>query len=312
MEITKNNNNNSQSTSNYESTIPQQISTQYPGGGGGGSPLDQSLSPSSQPRERLPTTILGILKECNIGSSPISLGNCKSDTMEKEWLLKCIVVLIDHLLSIGDNYSNNHQEFLPDNMRLPMITVDMYITRIMKYSPCSKECFITILIQVGGVSVDEINRMEIDLLKLLEFDLSAKVELYNEYCKYIELYNSKLQSFLKVATPIDLRLVITDPYILNFGKNLPPTCLSQSLSSFNSINSNTNNQNGNNHLSNHLVPNQVKQQQQKSNSSNNLKNQQPTNQQQQSQQQSQQQYLHQQQQPISSTFRYHPQPNAVA
>eukprot|EP01132_Coremiostelium_polycephalum_P004067 gene4067-5092_t len=94
-----------------------QLSTQFP-----------TTSNSSSPP---PVTILSILKE-----GRITLGEFTNSWNENgDWLLRSLVMCINQLLSVGDQYPNNHSQFLPEHMKLPMITIDGYIARILKYSP---------------------------------------------------------------------------------------------------------------------------------------------------------------------------------
>ncbi|EGC28342.1 hypothetical protein DICPUDRAFT_93345 [Dictyostelium purpureum] len=226
----------------------QQISTQFTG-------------------NQQPVTFLSILNEGKIQLGEVS----NSWGQNGDWVLRALVMSINQLLSINDQYPNNHSQFLPEHMKLPMITIEGYIARIIKYSPCSKECFIIILMyidrliqkrnfivnsynihrilitcvlvaakylddifynnqfysQVGGVSVKEINTMEIDLLKLLSFDVSARVNEYTVYFEHFKSYCEKLQLTLNfqpntkgLPEPIPLELHMTTTS--NKNNNLSP------------------------------------------------------------------------------------------
>ncbi|KYQ96827.1 Non-receptor tyrosine kinase spore lysis A [Tieghemostelium lacteum] len=209
-----------------------QLSTQYP---------NSQHSPPQQ--QSVPLTILSLLKD-----KKIQLGDYTNSWGENgDWLLRGLVVCINTLLSINDQYPNNFSQFLPEHMKLPMITIEGYIGRIIKYSPCSKECFITILMyidrliqnrhfivnsynihrilitcvlvaakylddifynnqfysQVGGVSVKEINIMELDLLKLLSYDVSIPLRTYQTYVTSFERYVKQIQLTLKY--PVNLK-----------------------------------------------------------------------------------------------------------
>ncbi|EFA80349.1 Non-receptor tyrosine kinase [Heterostelium album PN500] len=242
---------------------PQQLATQYP------------PSPTSQQ-----TTILSILQEGRMQLDDIS---SKPET-SSDCLLRSLVLCINQLLAYGDQLSNNYTQFLPDNMRLPMITIDLYIARILKYSPCSKEyrlitkrnfivnsynihriLITSILVaakylddifynnhfysQVGGVSVKEINVMELDLLKLLSFDVGANLESYVQYANSIEVYNKKIQSHLHINNPISLPISIPSIATPQEGTLSIHLALKDSVSS-QDLTSTTNNNNNNNNNNN--------------------------------------------------------------
>ncbi|KAF2077618.1 hypothetical protein CYY_001081 [Polysphondylium violaceum] len=237
-------NNTYSHSANYYQDRPtrNQISTQYP--------------------SQTPVTILSILKD-----KRIQLGEISNSWGENgDWLLRSLVMAINQLLSINDEFPNNYSHFLPEHMKLPMITIEGYISRIIKYSPCSKECFIIILMyidrliqkrnfivnsynihrilitsvliaakylddifynnqfysQVGGVTVKEINIMELDFLKLLSFDLSANSVVYSVYLSHFESYTQKIQTELNFKPNIEslpTPFHITEGYIKGFLKS---------------------------------------------------------------------------------------------
>ncbi|GAM26318.1 hypothetical protein SAMD00019534_094930, partial [Acytostelium subglobosum LB1] len=242
-----------------------QLATQHP------------LSPPNQTRTILSLLQDGKMNIAEITANPDNANDC---------LLKSLFLCINQLLAVGDQVPNNYNQFLPDNMRLPMITIDLYIARILKYSPCSKECFITILMyidrlitkrnfvvnsynihrilitsilvaakylddifynnhfysQVGGVSVKEINVMELDFLKLLSFDVSIKLESFVHYAAAMELYCKKMQTQLNMQSPIALPISIP--------KNLLPQQDDDISKGNNKSNSNSNSSSGSNTDSN--------------------------------------------------------------
>ncbi|KAN0042256.1 hypothetical protein ACTFIV_004815 [Dictyostelium citrinum] len=98
---------------------------------------------------------------------------------EKDQLLQEILTLIIcKLVKIGDDIlkstgKNSHDQFMPPNKKLPAITIKDYLCRLMKYSPCSKECFISSLVYIDrlllecGLSINSYNIHRILITTLL-------------------------------------------------------------------------------------------------------------------------------------------------
>ncbi|WVY93129.1 hypothetical protein V8G54_032217 [Vigna mungo] len=82
--------------------------------------------------------------------------------------------------------------------KAPNMSVTQYMDRIFKYSNCSPSCFLIAHIymeryysnayfaKVGGVSTEEMNRMEIEFLFNLEFKLFVTTELFLKYCEKLD------------------------------------------------------------------------------------------------------------------------------
>ncbi|KAK5580278.1 hypothetical protein RB653_000293 [Dictyostelium firmibasis] len=183
--------------------------------------------------------------------------NKEYNEKEKDQLLQDILTLIVcKLVKIGDDIlkstgKNSHEQFMPPNKKLPAITIKDYLCRLMKYSPCSKECFVSSLLyidrlllecglsinsynihrilittllistkylddifynnefysQVGGVSLKEMNTLELDFLKLLRFSAFCPIPLFNEYQK--EMESTKTRFLLGPNHPINQTNIIT-------------------------------------------------------------------------------------------------------
>ncbi|EEU04078.1 cyclin-related 2 family protein [Dictyostelium discoideum AX4] len=98
---------------------------------------------------------------------------------EKDQLLQEILpLIIGKLVKIGDDIlkstgKNSHDQFMPPNKKLPAITIKDYLCRLMKYSPCSKECFISSLLYIDrlllecGLSINSYNIHRILITTLL-------------------------------------------------------------------------------------------------------------------------------------------------
>ncbi|GAM28488.1 hypothetical protein SAMD00019534_116640, partial [Acytostelium subglobosum LB1] len=230
-----------------------QMATQFPNAvAAANSPAQaQAQAPQQQ------ATFLSILKEGKMQLQEINMASKPDSPIE--CLLKSLIICTNQFLAYADQYPNNFTQFLPENMKLPMITIDMYIARILKYSPCSKECFITTLMyidrlitkrgfvvnsynihrilitgilvaakylddifynnhfysQVGGVSVKEINSLELDLLKLLSFDVGTDFQTYIEYSSAMEMYSQRIQQHLCVPVASSLPVAFPDVNLLD-------------------------------------------------------------------------------------------------
>ncbi|KYQ92968.1 cyclin-related 2 family protein [Tieghemostelium lacteum] len=165
----------------------------------------------------------------------------EKDSLLLEILNQCIV----NLVKIGDkNGRDTHEQFMPPNKKLPTISIKDYLARLMKYSPCSKECFVasllymdrltvecglilnsynihrilitTVLIstkymddifynnefysQVGGISLKEMNNLELEFLKLLKFSAFCSVPILNDYQREIEACKDRYLSYLNPSS----------------------------------------------------------------------------------------------------------------
>ncbi|KYQ88220.1 Non-receptor tyrosine kinase spore lysis A [Tieghemostelium lacteum] len=71
----------------------------------------------------------------------------KRDTKDNV-LLDVLCTVINKLITNGDKIKNDRREFYPPNRKPPTIGIDAYLARLLKYSPCSKECFIMSLVYI--------------------------------------------------------------------------------------------------------------------------------------------------------------------
>ncbi|KAF2075999.1 hypothetical protein CYY_002706 [Polysphondylium violaceum] len=71
----------------------------------------------------------------------------KRDTKDNI-LLDVLCTVINKLITNGDKIKNDRREFYPPNRKPPTIGIDAYLARLLKYSPCSKECFVMSLVYI--------------------------------------------------------------------------------------------------------------------------------------------------------------------
>ncbi|KAF2077100.1 hypothetical protein CYY_001609 [Polysphondylium violaceum] len=160
-------------------------------------------------------------------------------------LLEIITLVICKMVKAGDDIGRNtHEQFMPPNKKLPAISIKDYMSRLMKYSPCSKECFVASLVyidrlsiecgmlinsynihrilittllistkylddifynnefysQVGGVSLKEMNLLELDFLKMLNFSAFCPISTFNEYQREMETSKDRFLNFFNPST----------------------------------------------------------------------------------------------------------------
>jgi len=141
-----------------------------------------------------------------------------------------IASLLSNLTAKGDKLKCAHKIFRSSSGRLPPITLEAYIARLMQYAPCEKECFLAALLYmdrlserqsfvfnsmnihrsyliclllaakffedqpcdngyfatVGGVSLQELNNMEIQFLSLVEYRVCVTQWEFNMYAQLVE------------------------------------------------------------------------------------------------------------------------------
>ncbi|KAF2069360.1 hypothetical protein CYY_009322 [Polysphondylium violaceum] len=193
------------------------------------------------PPYKLPTT-LDIINESLHKVKKIEI---KEDQTPLFWSLCHILTELPKigdkvLMKSGSQFHSNL--FISSNSEIPKISVADYLVRLVKFSPCSKECFIMIIVyidriiskagfiinsynihrllitsilvaskyiddifynneyysQIGGISRNELNRLEISFLNLLQFDLSCPLHTYLDYYSKLDSFVSQLRQQIKV------------------------------------------------------------------------------------------------------------------
>ncbi|XP_057507385.1 cyclin-U1-1 isoform X2 [Actinidia eriantha] len=105
---------------------------------------------------------------------------------------------------VGTSLSTFH------GVRAPSIRIGKYLERIYKYTDCSPSCFVVghfnnaFYARVGGVSNSELNRLELELLFLLDFGVTVSSRVFESYCMHLEkemLWNGMAQKVERVLTP---------------------------------------------------------------------------------------------------------------
>ncbi|KAI6672831.1 hypothetical protein NL676_000737 [Syzygium grande] len=114
-------------------------------------------------------------------------------------------------------------------MRPPSISIPKYLERIYKYTGCSPSCFVVarherhgrlkmlddehynnaFYARVGGVSNSELNRLEMELLFLLDFGVVVSSRVFESYCLHLE--REVLLNGHGRHGKIDKALVLSDP-----------------------------------------------------------------------------------------------------
>jgi len=138
--------------------------------------------------------------------------------------------VLTQLVARGDKLKSPNRQFRSSSGRLPPITLDAYIGRLLQYAPCEKECFLAALLYmdrlserigfvfnsmnihrsyltslllaakffedqpcdngyfatVGGVSLQELNVMEVQFLQFVDFRVSVTGWEFNVYAKLVE------------------------------------------------------------------------------------------------------------------------------
>ncbi|EGG18550.1 Non-receptor tyrosine kinase [Cavenderia fasciculata] len=135
--------------------------------------------------------------------------------------------------------------FVSPTGEIPRISIPDYLVRLVKFSPCSKECFIMIIVyidrliqkagfivnsfnihrllitcimvaskyiddifynneyysHIGGVNRDELNKLEIAFLTLLEFDTSCPLPNYLDYFSHLDCFVSHIRQIRQKSQP---------------------------------------------------------------------------------------------------------------
>lgn len=141
-----------------------------------------------------------------------------------------ISTVLSQLTAKGDKLKSTNKQFRSSSGRLPPITLEAYIARLLQYAPCEKECFLAALLfmdrlseragfifnsmnvhrsylvalllaakffedqpcdngyfaTVGGVSLQELNNMEVTFLTLVEYRVCVTQWEYNMYAQLVD------------------------------------------------------------------------------------------------------------------------------
>jgi len=160
----------------------------------------------------------------------ISIPASFNEEERKDKLLIVITSVLSQLVARGDKLRCAHKQFRSVSGRLPPITLEAYIARLLQYAPCDRECFISALLYmdrlndrcgfvfnsynvhrsyltslliaakffedqpcdngyfatIGGVSIMEMNNLEIQFLTLAEFRVNVTTWEYNLYAQLVE------------------------------------------------------------------------------------------------------------------------------
>jgi len=158
------------------------------------------------------------------------VSNTTTDDKEVDKYLIIISNVLSQLTAKGDKIKCSNKQFRSSSGRLPPITLEAYIARLIQYAPCEKECFLAALLYmdrlsertgfifnsmnihrsylvslllaakffedqpcdngyfatVGGVSLQELNTMEVHFLNLVEFRVCVTQWEYNMYAQLVE------------------------------------------------------------------------------------------------------------------------------
>ncbi|GAM25602.1 hypothetical protein SAMD00019534_087770 [Acytostelium subglobosum LB1] len=221
---------------------------------------------------KLPS-ILDIIKD---GMHTVKHIEWKEDQTPLFWSLSHV---LSQLPIIGDEivkrngYANpTHASlFVSPTGEIPRITIPDYLVRLVKFSPCSKECFIMIIVyinrlitqsnfivtsfnihrllitailvaskyiddifynneyysHIGGVTRDELNKLEIDFLTLLEFDVSCPWYEYLEYFSLLDNFVAHIRQLRHknaIQAPIAIQASpVPVPSHISFSASSSPT-----------------------------------------------------------------------------------------
>lgn len=152
----------------------------------------------------------------------------KDKEVDKYFLV--ISSVLAKLVAKGDKIKSTNKQFRSSSGRLPPITLEAYIARLIQYAPCEKECFLAALLfmdrlaerhnfifnsmnvhrsylvslllaakffedqpcdngyfaTVGGVSLQELNSMEVQFLTLVEYRICVTQWEFNMYAQLLE------------------------------------------------------------------------------------------------------------------------------
>lgn len=185
-----------------------------------------------------------------------------SEDKESDKYHTIISNVLTQLVARGDKLKASHRQFRSSSGRLPPITLDAYIGRLLQYAPCEKECFLAALLYmdrlserigfvfnsmnihrsylaslllaakffedqpcdngyfatVGGVSLQELNVMEVHFLQFVDFRVAVTQWEFNMYAQLVDdnvqnigkpkLYFVAQDSSVQPVTPDTTNLLI--------------------------------------------------------------------------------------------------------
>lgn len=156
--------------------------------------------------------------------------NTSTDDKDVDKYLIIISNVLSQLTAKGDKLKSANKQFRSSSGRLPPITLEAYIARLIQYAPCEKECFLAALLYmdrlsersnivfnsmnihrsylcslllaakffedqpcdngyfatVGGVSLQELNTMEVQYLGMVDYRVCVTQWEYNMYAQLVE------------------------------------------------------------------------------------------------------------------------------
>ncbi|GAM20803.1 hypothetical protein SAMD00019534_039780, partial [Acytostelium subglobosum LB1] len=168
---------------------------------------------------------------------PKYLANIPKRETKDNNLLDVLCTVINRLITQGDQINTERREFYPPNRKPPTIGIDAYLARILKYSPCSKECFVLTMVyidrflskcnliinsmnihrivitsllistkylddifynnefysQVGGISLIEMNKLEVNFLSMMNYTVNCPLEEFERYNREVEKVKRKYE-----------------------------------------------------------------------------------------------------------------------
>lgn len=77
--------------------------------------------------------------------------------------IKMLTCLLEKIIKANDTFQQDHQVYSCFRARsIPSIDIQSYLKRILKYCPCSNECFLSLLVYFDRMSQQDIDALRID------------------------------------------------------------------------------------------------------------------------------------------------------
>ncbi|KAI8339983.1 cyclin-domain-containing protein [Chlamydoabsidia padenii] len=147
--------------------------------------------------------------------------------------------LLEKITSTNDLLRSTHRTTCFHARTIPSIDIETYLLRILKYCPCTNECFLSLLVyfdrmarngthlrldsynihrliicgvmiaskffsdvfytnvryaKVGGIPVKELNRLELEFLRMNDFTLNIQVEELQKYGNQLWMHHQREQA----------------------------------------------------------------------------------------------------------------------
>eukprot|EP01133_Synstelium_polycarpum_P007026 gene7026-8168_t len=193
----------------------------------------------------------------------------KRDTKDNI-LLDVLCTVINKLTTNGDKIKNDRREFYPPNRKPPTICIDAYLARLLKYSPCSKECFVMSLVyidrflrqcdlivnsmnihrlvitsllistkylddifynnefysQVGGISLREMNGLEVVFLSMMDYTVNCSLDEFNVYSLEVDRIKRRYeeQQTSSAITALPHSIPTAMPPAAHYHQHAVPAC----------------------------------------------------------------------------------------